>query len=271
MTQCLRPLAPTDEELLRHALDGEILSIAAKEHLEQCTFCQQRLSDYASTNGLILSRLYRSQCPDATTLSHYCIGMLSMNEAMDVTSHLKFCPLCTNEVAETRLLLATFEPFPEEHLSVSSTALTVPHSIASPIPWQPRLIASNGSDYAREEMWPCHYQADTISISLHLARDQQGDIFLLGLLSSINGAEHIELLMGTKVELYVAHNSVSFFARGEYVPDFTNPKVQGPFLTTQVDELGRIVFKSIPPGLYLMIIYLPETEVVIEELNIHFS
>ena len=267
MTQCLRPLAPTDEELLRHALDGETLSIVAKEHLEQCTFCQQRLADYTSTNGLILSRLYRSQCPVATTLSHYCIGMLSMNEAMDVASHLELCPLCSNEVAETRLLLATFEPFPEEHLPASSTA----HIIASPIPWQPQPITWNGSDYAREQLWPRQYQADTISVSLHLARDQQGAILLLGLLSSINGAEHIELLKGTKVELYRAHASAAFPAREEYVPDFINPEIQGPLLATQVDELGHIVFKSVPPGLYLMIIYLPETEVVIEELNIHFS
>ena len=267
MTQCLRPLAPTDEELLRHALDGENLSVAAKEHLEQCTFCQQRLADYTSTNDLILSRLYRSQCPDATRLSHYCIGALSINEARSVASHLEFCPLCTNEVAETRLLLATFEPFPKEHSPAPSAAS---HIIASPVPWQPQPLTWNGSDYKREQLWPRQYQADMISISLHVARDKQGPILLLGLLSSTNRTEHVELLTGTKVELYLAHDASPFSVK-EYLPDFGSSHTQGPLLSTQVDALGHIVFKSVPPGLYLMIIYLPETEVVIEELNIPFS
>ncbi len=265
MTQCLRPLAPTDEELLRHALDGEKLSIAAKEHLEQCPFCQQRLAEYASTNSLILSHLYRSQCPDATMLSHYCIGILSMDEAMGVTSHLELCPLCTNEVAEIRLLLTTFEPFPQENLSAPSATS---HIIASPIPWQP--IIWNGSDSTRDQSWPRQYQTDTISISLHLARDKQGILLLLGQLSTRNGIEHIEILAGAKVELYVAHDSSSFPTR-EYVPDFNSTDVQGPLLSTQVDDFGHIVFKSVSPGFYLMIIYLPETEVVIEEINVHFS
>lgn len=264
MTQCLRPLAPTDEELLRHALDGESLPIAAKEHLEQCTLCQQRLANYTFTNDLILPRLYRSQCPNATLLSHYCIGMLSTDEAMSVASHLEVCPLCSNEVAETRLLLATFEPFPDEH---SSTPSTTQHIIASPVPWQPQPLTWNGSGYEQEQRWPRQYQADTISISLHLARDKRGALLLLGLLSS--ASEPIELLAGAKVELYLAHNS-SPFSVNEYVPDLNSPDVQGPLLSTQVDEPGSIVFSSVPPGLYLMIIYLPEAEVVIEELNITF-
>lgn len=265
MTQCLRPLAPTDEELLRHALDGESLPIAAKEHLEQCTLCQQRLANYTSTNDLLLSRLYRSRCPNAAILSHYCIGMLSMDETMSVASHLEICPLCSNEVAETRLLLATFEPFPDEH---SSTPSAAQHIIANPIPWQPQSLTWRDSGYEQKQRWPRQYQADAISISLHLTRDKQGAIFLLGLLSSTT--EHIELLAGTKVELYPAHNS-SPFSTSEDVPDLSSPELQGPLLSTQVDGPGHIVFPSVPPGLYLMIIYLPETEVVIEELNIHFS
>ena len=265
MTQCLRPLAPTDEELLRHALDGESLPIAAKEHLEQCTLCQQRLASYTSTNDLVLSRLYRSQCPDATILSHYCIGMLSIDEAVSVASHLETCPLCSNEVAETRLLLATFEPFPDEH---SSTPSAAQHIIANPIPWQPQSLTWESNSYEQEQRWPRQYQADTINISLHLARDKQGAICLFGLLSSVT--EHIERLNGSKVELYFAHNS-SPFSASEDTSDLSSSEPQGPLLSTQIDGPGYIVFPSVPPGLYLLIIYLPETEVVIEELNIHFS
>ncbi len=265
MTQCLRPLAPTDEELLRHALDEESLSIAAKEHLEQCTLCQQRLANYTTTNDLLLSRFYRSQCPNATLLSHYCIGMLSIDEATKVASHLEICPLCSNEVAETRLVLATFEPFPDEH---SSTPSSIQYIVASPIPWQPQSLIWDPSGHEQEQRWPRQYQADAVSISLHLTRNKQGAIFLLGLLSS--ATEHLELLAGAKVELYSAHNSFPFSA-GEDASELSGSEPRGPLLSTQIDELGHIVFPSVPPGFYLMIIYLPETEVVIEELNIHSS
>jgi hypothetical protein len=191
--------------------------------------------------------------------------MLSVDEAASVASHLEICPLCSNEVAETRLLLATFEPFPDER---SSTPSATQHVIANPVPWQPRSLTWEGGVYEQEQRWPRQYQADTMSISLHLTRDKHGAILLLGQLSS--ATEQIELLAGAKVELYPAHNASPFFG-GEDLPDSSGPTLQGPLLFTQVDELGHIVFLSVPPGLYLLIIYLPETEVVIEELNIHFS
>jgi len=36
MLDCLHPIAPDDEELLRFALDGEALSVEASRHLEEC-------------------------------------------------------------------------------------------------------------------------------------------------------------------------------------------------------------------------------------------
>ena len=162
-------------------------------------------------------------------------------------------------------MLATFEPFPDER---SSTPSPAQHIIANPIVWPPQSLTWHSNSYEQEQRWPRQYQADTINISLHLARDKQGAICLLGLLSSIT--EHVELLTGAKVELYSAHNS-SPFSASEDLPDLSSPELQGPLLSTQVDGSGHIVFPSVPPGLYLMIIYLLETEVVIEELNIHFS
>jgi len=271
MTQCSRPWAPSDEELVRHALDGETLSIVTKEHLADCAFCQQRLESYASTNSFILSHLYRSQCPDSTFLSHYCMGTLSGEQAEYVMNHLKICPLCMNEVTDTRLWLAG--PFPEEYSVTPAVQRTTSHIIASPIPWQPQPITWNGSDYEREQLWPRQYQASMMSISLHLVRDRQGDILLLGLLSSANEAEYIELFANTRVELYATqtHDSTLPSAKESPVEEFTGPDLHGPLLSTQVDELGHIVFKSVPPGCYLMIIYLPETEIVIEELKVYLQ
>jgi hypothetical protein len=39
-------------------------------------------------------------------------------------------------------------------------------------------------------------------------------------------------------------------------------------MSTLVDDLGNIVFKAIPPGEYIMLLYLPESELVIKGLTI---
>jgi len=108
--ECLHSMAPTDEELLRYALDDETLATDVQEHLEQCGICQRRLAIYQRTNNFLLAKLYRSRCPEVTTLSHYCAELLPANQTISITEHLAVCPLCTAEVAETRSVLASFEP-----------------------------------------------------------------------------------------------------------------------------------------------------------------
>ena len=104
-------MAPIDEELLRYALDNDVLATEVQEHLEQCGICQQRLAVYQRTNNFLLAKLYRSRCPAVTTLGHYCAELLPANQAISITEHLTVCPLCAAEVAETRLVLASFEPY----------------------------------------------------------------------------------------------------------------------------------------------------------------
>lgn len=43
---CLNDIAPSDEDLIAFALDGEALSQEAQAHLDQCNICQQRLKRY---------------------------------------------------------------------------------------------------------------------------------------------------------------------------------------------------------------------------------
>jgi hypothetical protein len=38
-------------------------------------------------------------------------------------------------------------------------------------------------------------------------------------------------------------------------------------LRTQVDDLGNFVFKPVPAGQFIMIIYLPNGELVIEDIT----
>ncbi|GCE05501.1 hypothetical protein KDAU_28300 [Dictyobacter aurantiacus] len=44
-----------------------------------------------------------------------------------------------------------------------------------------------------------------------------------------------------------------------------------PLLSTRVDDQGSMLFGAVPCGEYLMIVYLPETALVIEKLHIEVS
>jgi hypothetical protein len=114
MKNCLHSTAPTDEELVKYALDNEPLKVEGQEHLELCSLCQQRLGRYKRVNVQLLTRLYRSQCPEVMQLNLYCAQMLPANDSDNIASHLEKCPLCATEVAEIRRTLASFEPFPPQ-------------------------------------------------------------------------------------------------------------------------------------------------------------
>jgi hypothetical protein len=113
---CLHSMAPSDEEILRHVLDGEPLAGEAGEHLKYCSICQRRLARYEHAEEYLIARLYRSECPNAMELNLFCANMLAGDEAGRVARHIEYCPLCRQEMQGIQDTLAEFELFPT-HLS----------------------------------------------------------------------------------------------------------------------------------------------------------
>jgi anti-sigma factor RsiW len=98
------------EELQAFVLDEESLSHEARHHLATCPDCQYQVACTRQTMAYLTSRLYRSQCPSAETLSFYCLpGALSEEEQRQVTAHLAACPLCLAEFADSRQFLNSSE------------------------------------------------------------------------------------------------------------------------------------------------------------------
>src|SRR3954451_8112545 len=102
MMDCLHSMAPNDEELLGFALDGEVLPVGKKAHLDQCDICQQRLTRYKHVNSTLVSQVYRRLCPSGTQLSFYCADLLPAGEKTRTAAHILDCPLCEAEVEDTR-------------------------------------------------------------------------------------------------------------------------------------------------------------------------
>jgi hypothetical protein len=249
MMDCMHAMAPNDVDLLNFALDDEPLPEKVREHLEQCNICQRRLATYKHIHNALLSSLYRRQCPTGTQLSFYCADMLQENERLSIAAHLLDCPLCMNEVSELRQLLKDVEPFPPLPLTPTSAVRRI---IATFLRQQPQLALR--SEDAAESAWPRQYHAASLDLSLHLSRASDGEHILLCIITNTNPAESIAAFDGSPAELYTAPYDGSVHAES--------------LLSTQVDDLGNIVFKPVPSGECVMVVRFPAYEIVVDGLMI---
>ncbi len=276
MTDCLDPMAPTDEEMIRYVLDGEPLSDESQHHMASCPICKQRAALYTGANAFLTSNLYRSQCPTPAELADYCTPIsfkfLSADARTQISEHIHTCPLCSAEVATLRRDLASNDLFPVSEPPVRtpvhtfSAPATVRRLVATLQTQRPQLVtrsAMNGADgnATSDTNWPKHYKADALDISLHLSRGSNGEIMLLGLFTSTDPHQDIEAYEGCLVDLYT--HSIAQEQQAQQ-----NGRVAKPLLSTHVDDLGNIVFKAVPPGVYTMLVHLPDAELSIEGINI---
>ena len=81
---------------------------------------------------------------------------------------------------------------------------------------------------------------------------------LLGIMTSIDPEESVDIFEGVVAELYTAPGPLT--SNG----DKPTPP---PLLHTEVDDLGNFVFKPVPTGQYVLIIYLPNRELVIDDIT----
>jgi hypothetical protein len=263
MDDCTNLMAPTAEELLRLALDEEPLQEGQRAHLDSCALCQRRLIAYKQANRQILFKLYRSECPTTMQLNLYCANMLSSDEGIGITYHIADCPLCTHEIVTIRQVLADFEPFPFSALTAAPQRF-VERIVAAFVPWKPQLV-TRGT--VADAPWPRQYRAREINISLHLSRGSGGEVILLGLFTSDNPDNALEEQEGIPVALYDAADFISTESTtGSWATD-----QRDPVMLSNIDDLGNVVFKAVPIGAYVMVVRLPESEVVIEGLNIESS
>jgi hypothetical protein len=82
---------------------------------------------------------------------------------------------------------------------------------------------------------------------------------LLGILTSRNASENIEAFEGLVVDLYAAPGPL--WMGGD-------TWVGKPLMSIKIDELGHIVFSNLLEGEFVMVLYLPAFEVIVEGLTI---
>lgn len=259
MTACPDLLALDDDGLLRYIFGEETLNRDRQSHLEQCSICQQRLLDYQNTHSLLLTQLYRVECPDATQLSLYCGNMLSRKENSAINRHLSTCLLCTDEVDTIRHELARFpSPSKPEVFSLWQFPQKSRHLTA-------RLVLQPQSSLRQKSApseWPRYYQSPAINLSLHLSYTSEQQLMLVGIFMC-DEEEQNQAYSGTVVDLYLPEEQQS---SGEMLPVEKQPI--HPFLSTTVDELGHFSFAPLQAGHYAILLHLPDAELLVEQIEL---
>ena len=252
MTNQPHALALSNEELMSIAYNEDSLSQEEQEHLAQCSICQQKLAIYTRTNTQLLTKLYRSVCPSAVDLNYYCLGMIPDAQKMSIASHILDCPSCADDVALIRYQQAAFDPFPPATFSFQTA---IRRLIATLVVQQAQPVLR---DNTLDNGWPRQYRAESIDLSLHLSRNSNNDIMLLGIITSIDDTDAVNAFEGMVVELFQAPNP----------HDIIHTTDAPPFLTTHIEDVGNILLEPVPAGRYTMVIHLPGREVIIEDVNI---
>ncbi len=254
MMDCLNSIAPTDEELIGFALDDEPLPMEANNHLQHCETCQKRLARYKQTNDYLVSRLYRSQCPSGQEISLYCADLVSDEDRISIANHVLDCPLCAQEVKVSRAFLQTLDLELVEP-AFSPRALLRP-VFATRIFRKQMQFAVRGESVSSEASWPRQYKAESVDLSLHLSFTSKGERMLLGIITSTDPDESVEIFEGVAVELYTTPGPTA--SNGEHP--------SSPLLSSHVDDLGNFVLKPVANGQYVLVLYLRDHELVIEDI-----
>lgn len=248
---CLHALALNDEEILGLAFEEEkvVLPEPKRAHLKQCEICQQRVNRYKKVNQSLISHLYRKECPDGTKLSLYCADLLPDEERVHIAAHILDCSLCTAEVVSTRRFM---RDVPFDDLGPISTYMqTIRRIFGVLVRQQAQLVLRDGNV---GKAWPRQYHIESIDLSLHLPRATNGDYMLVGILTSADESVSVDAFEGARAELFA----------GTYAERTTKT----PLRRVMVDDLGNIVFSSVPAGNYFLLIHLPGRELVIEQITI---
>ncbi|HEY0752665.1 MAG TPA: hypothetical protein VGD98_01700 [Ktedonobacteraceae bacterium] len=266
--ECSEPGLIRDEELLAY-LAGERVRPVVEQHLVRCPRCSTRLVDYRRQELLLISKLYRWDCPPNQVLGEFQLGLLDPETSLAVKFHLRTCVPCSVELSTLSEFLigdpllakqpaSLFVPevrnnhhaLPQEAGALLNHLLDHANEvarrvIATLLPPAPRLAYQRTP--ASSALWPRRYAAEDFNISLQVERatGRADSLQLLGFVTRKDMS--LEALQGMPVLLLSETETVS---------------------AQNVDELGNFVFSSLIPATYTLELQSPDGIIVIEHIPI---
>jgi anti-sigma factor RsiW len=98
MSECVNP-SELEPGALMSFIDGEA-NEQVQAHLARCPHCAAQAMAYRRTEALLQARLHRLSCPAPEQLGLYQLNLLSANERLIMSKHVRECPHCRNDLDE---------------------------------------------------------------------------------------------------------------------------------------------------------------------------
>jgi anti-sigma factor RsiW len=234
-SNCINRKAVQDWELEAYA-DGEALPHVA-EHLERCPACRAWLEERVAFERRLRSLLYRLDCPSPDLLRDYHWDYLPSDERRQVETHLDACPHCAAELADLVEFVAVDEEKP------TSTLLARARQAAEQVRLVVAQLASPGLSPAPvlrgETREVLLFEAGDVALSVNLEQEDTGAYTLFG---QVLSPEPI-LPGGSYARLTAREDGMM--------------SVQ-----TLLDANGGFALPVLHPGVYQLVVHLPEQRIV---------
>jgi hypothetical protein len=236
---CISPIELPDYELLAY-LEGEA-SQEVSDHLESCSYCRQRLDALAGEEALLISRLFRSQCPTPLALGEYQLENIPQEERVVIARHIRVCPHCRAEIRQLETYLRDLslvsdapEAQPLDHFRVLVARLVGGG--------EPGTIAPAWAGVRGPDAGPRMYQAEDFQIAIETQDDPQ-DQAGRALLGLILGPATTEM----QAQLWQGEEHISSAA---------------------VEAGGNFVFSGVKLGRYELRVSGPNVMISIQDLDV---
>jgi hypothetical protein len=91
---------------------------------------------------------------------------------------------------------------------------------------------------------------------------EKGEYVLVVIINYTDSADSVDTLEGVTAELY----------RAPYLPGSESNNMswqaETSLMHSQADDIGNIVFKAVPVGEYVLIVHVPESDLIVEDLTL---
>ncbi len=219
----------TDAQLLAY-LSGEATPEVI-EIIEKDGSYQDRLDQLDALSKGIVASVFRAECPSSQEIGDYYLGLITLEQKSLISTHLKNCPLCSDELNQLKTYLGSKTGFLDKTKIIIARLIEGLDQLSA----QNNLELAPVWDVRGREKSALVFQADEYQIVLmpYLERKHPSLYTLTGLLA---GQEN---LIGD-VDLMIEDCYQA---------------------SSRIDELGNFSFEHVEPGVYKIIVDCKEIEI----------
>jgi hypothetical protein len=238
---CIQPGAASPEDLMACA-DGEA-SPAIVDHVQQCAACAEEVASYTQAQRRLRHTFYRMHCPSAEALGDYENGLTSAAERVELASHIRDCPRCTEDLQTLRAFLRSADDdAPAASVGILQRLVRVVASAVAP-PLQPGTAGAALRGRSDDDSFTYRAGSQSIKIS-QTPEGRRRSVTLIGLVWD-NDTPDADLDGEARL---VSEGGI-------------------PAVST-IDSLGNFMFEGVSAGSYHLEIQTQQQIAVVENLRI---